>query len=68
MRYTSINHCLGYNYQINHNTIPSFDEWCTRHNVNWAHLFDIKTGAIVASFDKSGLITHELDTNQQHIG
>ena len=56
MSYTSIIHCKNANYQVDHgqtedNAISSFELWCANSDVIWAHLFECKTGRMIATFN-----------------
>ena len=57
-RATSINSLgVGKNYQIDHagiveNCIASFKGWCINYGAEWAHLFDEKTGVMIATYSK----------------
>jgi len=56
MTHTSINHCKNSNFQIDHggtqhDAIASFEDWCIKNDVIWAHLLDEQTGRQVATFN-----------------
>ena len=39
-----------------HDCIAQFEDYCTRNDLAWAHLFDEKTGGIIATYTpESGL-------------
>ena len=57
MRYTSINHCYGpgySNYQIDHDSVASFEDWVKRHNVAWAKMFCTHSGKEVCLYTDEG--------------
>lgn len=63
MRATSINNLgVGKNYQIDHssladNCVASFQSWCVNHGAEWAHLFNEKTGVMIATYTKADGLT-----------
>lgn len=63
MNCISICHSKSGNYQvehtgIQHDCIASFDDWCNKNDVLWAHLFDQKNGHQIATYNNiQGLTT-----------
>lgn len=59
MRCTSINHCGTSNFQINqagskHDCTERFEDWAMKNGALWAHLFEEKSGRMIATYSKDG--------------
>jgi len=48
---TSICHCKDGNYQVDYSDVAVFESRCIENDVIWGHIFDARTGQMVATYN-----------------